>query len=166
MTCITIMACTIFMTCTTIKACAIFITCTTIIACAIFMTCTTIIACAIFMTCTTIILMLKKPLTLVGLWRRCNFDQLNWCDIRGSSPIEDFRCARKAVIYQYLFGRPIITSTFCEADTYQYPLRSRHLPVLFAKPTSTCILCEANTYQYSLQGHHLPIPYSTRWRLA
>ncbi len=65
-------------------------------------------------------LLVLQPSALVGLWRRYNFEPLNWCDIQDSSPGKDFQCARKAVIYQYPFGRPIPTSTLCKADIYQY----------------------------------------------
>ncbi len=53
----------------------------------------------------------------------------------------------EAVTYQYL-ARPTPTNTLCKADTYQYPLQSRHLPVLLAKPTPTSTHCKAIIYQY------------------
>ncbi len=60
--------------------------------------------------------------------------------IQGSSPGENFWCACKAIIHQYSFRRPTPTSTLCEADIYQYPLRGQHLPVLIASPSSTSTL--------------------------
>ncbi len=68
----------------------------------------------------------------MGLWRRCNS-----------------MCSWEAVTYQYL-ARPTPTSTLCKANTYQYPLRSRHLPVPFAKLTPTSTLCEVIIYQYPI----------------
>ncbi len=106
-----------------------------------------------------------QPSALVGLRRRYNFEPLNWCSIQGSSPGEDFRCARKAVIYQYPFGKPTPTNTlckadinqysFCKANTYQHPLRSRHL--------DTSTLCEAANYQYPMVRDDAQ--HSTRCRL-
>ncbi len=36
-------------------------------------------------------------------------------------------------------------------------LRGRHLPVPFAKPSPTSTLCKADTYQYPLRSRHLPV---------
>ncbi len=68
----------------------------------------------------------------MGLWRQCNFMR-SW----------------EIITYQYL-SRPTPTSTLCKADTYQYPLRSWHLPVPFAKPTPTSTHCKAIIYQYPM----------------
>ncbi len=53
----------------------------------------------------------------------------------------------EVITYQYI-ARPTPTSTLCEADTYQYSLRSQHLPLPLAKPTPTSTHCKAIIYQY------------------
>ena len=90
--------------------------------------------------------------------------------IRWSSPDEDFRCAHEAVIYQYPFARPTPTSTLCEADSYQYPLQSQHLPVPIASRPSTSTLWYEMTpsivrdadFQHSTRCR---LQHSTRCRL-